>query len=115
MVVVMKIVEGEPPLLEGSCWSEEFKNFVKLCLVKKPRERASGKTLLEHPFLAKARDTNFLKQNFLKDLKPVDQRDIHSLQARGEEFKKLLGELRQPKRSKLNWDFGTSTEDQNKG
>ena len=43
MTVVQKIVEGEPPQLEGSCWSEEFKNFVSLCLVKKPKLRANGK------------------------------------------------------------------------
>jgi serine/threonine-protein kinase 24/25/MST4 len=72
MIVVIKIVEGEPPKLEGSCWSEDFKNFVRLCLVKKPRERANGKTLLEHPFLSKAKDANFLKENFLKGLKPVE-------------------------------------------
>jgi serine/threonine protein kinase len=72
MTVVQKIVEGEPPQLEGSCWSEEFKHFVSLCLVKKPKLRANGKNLLEHPFLAKARDANYLKNNFLKDLKPVD-------------------------------------------
>lgn len=72
MTVVQKIVEGEPPQLEGNSWSEDLKNFVSVCLVKKPKMRASGTSLLQHPFLSKAQNSAFLKNNFLKDLKPVD-------------------------------------------
>jgi len=72
MTVVQKIVEGEPPQLQGSNWSEDFKEFVALCLVKKPKMRATGKTLLDHAFFFKTKDKEYLKENFLRDLKPVD-------------------------------------------
>lgn len=95
--------------MEGN-WSAEFKNFVSICLVKKPKMRATGKSLLEHPFLAKAQDAEFLRINFLRDLKPVDERDIATLQAQGIQFKKTLNHISQPKASQIKWDYGPSAD-----
>ncbi len=33
--------------------SEAFTNFISSCLQKKPKDRASSRQLLEHPFLKK--------------------------------------------------------------
>lgn len=45
------IVSKDPPLVKGN--SEAFTNFISSCLQKKPKDRASSRQLLEHPFLKK--------------------------------------------------------------
>jgi serine/threonine-protein kinase 24/25/MST4 len=50
------IVTQEAPKLTGSQWSDDFKEFVALCLEKEPSKRPSAKALLEHKFLARASD-----------------------------------------------------------
>ncbi|KAL6072994.1 serine/threonine-protein kinase BLUS1 isoform X3 [Balamuthia mandrillaris] len=44
--------EGCPdPLDEPDKWSDNFKDFLSMCLRSDPAERATAKVLLEHPFL----------------------------------------------------------------
>lgn len=50
------IVNEPPPKLEHSIFSDDFKNFVDICLKKNPEERADLKTLLDHPWIAKAEE-----------------------------------------------------------
>jgi len=61
MEVLIKIVEDEPPSLQGSQWSDQIKNFVHICLNKKPQARATIDELLEHDFLKKAKDAAYIK------------------------------------------------------
>ena len=51
--VIFKIVKKNPPPI-NSRWSEEFRDFVKLCLTKDPNKRPSAEQLLKHPFVAQA-------------------------------------------------------------
>jgi serine/threonine protein kinase len=39
--------EGAPPLKKPKQWSEEFRNFLSLCLVRDPRKRISAIELLQ--------------------------------------------------------------------
>uniref|UniRef100_A0AB40DP36 mitogen-activated protein kinase kinase n=1 Tax=Drosophila mojavensis mojavensis TaxID=377586 RepID=A0AB40DP36_DROMO len=48
------IVNEPPPKLEHKIFSNEFKDFVDICLKKQPDERADLKTLLSHPWIRKA-------------------------------------------------------------
>lgn len=45
-----------PKLQDTEKWTPEFQDFVKRCLVKLPKKRASVKELLEHPFITKNRN-----------------------------------------------------------
>ncbi|KAF2259186.1 Pkinase-domain-containing protein [Lojkania enalia] len=53
MKVLFLIPKNPSPFLHGK-FSENFKEFVDLCLKKDPRERPSAKQLLQHPFIKKA-------------------------------------------------------------
>lgn len=48
------IVNEPPPKLEHKVFTEEFKDFVDICLKKNPDERADLKTLLNHAWIHKA-------------------------------------------------------------
>jgi serine/threonine protein kinase len=50
--VLYSIPKSDPPTLADSClWSNEFKDFVTLALMKDPAARPSVKELLAHPFV----------------------------------------------------------------
>lgn len=50
--LVHNIINVDVPVITGN-WSDEFKDFVKCCLKRNPRERMEMRQLLfEHPFLA---------------------------------------------------------------
>ncbi|XP_011185064.1 dual specificity mitogen-activated protein kinase kinase dSOR1 isoform X2 [Zeugodacus cucurbitae] len=48
------IVNEPPPRLEHKIFTDDFKNFVDICLKKNPDERADLKTLLNHAWIRKA-------------------------------------------------------------
>ncbi|XP_014088371.1 dual specificity mitogen-activated protein kinase kinase dSOR1 isoform X1 [Bactrocera oleae] len=48
------IVNEPPPRLEHKIFTDDFKNFVDICLKKNPDERADLKTLLSHAWIRKA-------------------------------------------------------------
>ena len=54
---VLQMIPTQPaPRLKGE-FSEEFKDFVSICLKKETNERANVKDLLIHPFLMNAGNT----------------------------------------------------------
>ncbi|KAL2857839.1 kinase-like domain-containing protein [Aspergillus pseudoustus] len=61
MKVLFLIPKNPPPTLQGE-YSKTFKNFVELCLRRDPRERPTAKELLEHPFIKRAKKTNYLTE-----------------------------------------------------
>lgn len=49
---LMKIPQAPSPTLKDKAkWSQEFQDFLKRCVAKDPKERASAAELLEHPFI----------------------------------------------------------------
>ena len=77
--VLFVIAKGPPPLLTGSQYSSEFKDFVSRCLCKDPSQRPSAKDLLEHPFIKSSESTKCL-------LEPIRKRQqwIHKDQDDGD-------------------------------
>ncbi|GAB7364245.1 hypothetical protein MBLNU230_g4793t1 [Neophaeotheca triangularis] len=62
MKVLFLIPKEKPPRLEGSQFSREFKDFVRMCLDKNPERRPSARALLKHSFIRKAGKTESLRQ-----------------------------------------------------
>jgi len=57
--VIFVIPNRTPPTLkEPAKWSNEFNDFVGLCLQKDPASRPSAEELLKHPFIASAASTS---------------------------------------------------------
>lgn len=51
--VIRHILHGPVPTI-GDRWSNDFKDFLALCLVKDPAQRADSDTLLAHPWMSDA-------------------------------------------------------------
>ncbi|GAA5947648.1 hypothetical protein JCM3765_001018 [Sporobolomyces pararoseus] len=61
MRVLFLIPKARAPTLEGQ-FSNAFKDFVALCLIKDPKERPTAKELLQHRFVKYARRTSQLSE-----------------------------------------------------
>lgn len=89
MKVIMVILNGEPPKLpEEGPWSSEFRHFVSSCLKKEASKRPNVQELfaMNKAFFAKAKDANYLKVSFLKNLPALKDRLDPALQTKGVAF-----------------------------
>jgi serine/threonine-protein kinase OSR1/STK39 len=71
--MVVKIMKAPPPQLPA-CFSKEFRDLVRKCLIHSTERRPSASVLLKHPFFDKAKDSQFLVENLLKHLPPLKER-----------------------------------------
>lgn len=51
-----------PSFREPDRWTSEFIDFVSVCLIKNPKERATASDLLKHVFIGNAKQPNILSQ-----------------------------------------------------
>mmetsp|Transcript_16453 Transcript_16453/g.22838 ORF Transcript_16453/g.22838 Transcript_16453/m.22838 type:complete len:736 (+) Transcript_16453:109-2316(+) len=71
MKVLKEIPKRPPPRLkEPHKWSKDFNEFVEMCLQKNPKDRATAKSLLKHPFVLRGSNAQIL-QTLVKQWMPV--------------------------------------------
>ena len=111
------IINQEPPSLPaiappGITWSPEFRAFIAACLQKNPSKRPTVDELFKDhaAFFAQAKDEAYIKQNFIKDLKPAEERIDESLKAEGEKYLEKCNQTKQKRKShqKMQFDFGSA-------
>lgn len=63
MRVLFLIPKAKAPRLEADeGWSKEFVDFIECCLQKDPKDRATARDLLQHPFIVNAPSTKHLQK-----------------------------------------------------
>jgi len=86
--------EPPPTLSRPHLWSENFNDFIRVCLNKDPAERKSATELLQHPFIAGCRETSL--QRVLDNLRKLEEYEAENSQIIKEKWEKFLGNLGQP-------------------
>ncbi len=73
--VMVMIMNKDPPYLTKSDpFDSSFKEMVNLCLNKDPTKRPTAEQLLKKKFFAKARDKQYIHENLLAHLPPLEER-----------------------------------------
>lgn len=118
MKVLFLTLQNPPPTLVGDVadrFSAKFKDFVRVCLQKDPRERPSAKQLLKHPLFAGGVAKPDTLADTIARLPPIGSRGGSQRQL----FRQLQ-KVNAPQRSGiydlsakgLGWDFGDDKESQ---
>ncbi|KAG1238037.1 hypothetical protein G6F35_000519 [Rhizopus arrhizus] len=64
---------GIPPLQEPERWSDEFKDFLQLCITLDPAQRPDANTLLRHPFILSFAGTTEDMVQLIEKAKMIEQ------------------------------------------
>ncbi|KAG0181637.1 p21 protein (Cdc42 Rac)-activated kinase [Apophysomyces sp. BC1034] len=64
---------GAPSLQEPHQWSEDFKDFIRLCTTMNPSDRPDAETLSKHPFLSAAGTT----EEMIELIEQTQQTDVN--------------------------------------
>uniref|UniRef100_A0A8C2PX59 non-specific serine/threonine protein kinase n=1 Tax=Cyprinus carpio TaxID=7962 RepID=A0A8C2PX59_CYPCA len=89
MRAIFMIPTNPPPTFrKPELWSDEFTDFVKLCLVKNPEQRAAATQLLQHPFITNAKPVSILRDLITEAMDMKDEEvevDSHTMVKSGSE------------------------------
>jgi len=92
-ITAIELAEGKPPLFEIASlrviflipardppkftnpekWSKEFNDFLAICLQKSPHDRPTSKELLDHPFITRGIQNQWLLKQLVQDTLPALQ------------------------------------------
>ena len=73
--IIPQILNSPPPRLPNDGrFSQELRDFVRICLNHQTANRPSASNLLQHPFIQKARDGNYIVENLLSKIPPLELR-----------------------------------------
>lgn len=62
-----------PTLKEPKAFSNEFSDFIRMCLVKSPEERPSATALLQHKYIKSAKSVSVLKELVARAMHIVEE------------------------------------------
>ncbi|CAJ0754828.1 11103_t:CDS:10 [Entrophospora sp. SA101] len=100
MRVLFLIPKAKPPVLDGN-FSNAFKDFISLCLIKNPDHRPTAKELLRHKFIKSARNTIQLQELIERSIKRDGTQRVLSM------FEKTLTIKNDKSLIEGCWDFET--------
>ena len=73
--IIQKVLKAPPPTIPAnSGFSPEFRQLVKSCLNYDPNKRPTAHELLKHPFFDKVKGPEYIRDNVLVKLPPLEQR-----------------------------------------
>ena len=119
MKVILEILNKDPPQLGSTRpWDSCFRQLIQDCLQKDPTKRSTIDQLFANhkKFFAKAKTPQFLKENFLLDLKEVFHRIDQSLMLQAEEYLNTKRRARvqriemESSQKQVQWDFGSGNQ-----
>lgn len=105
MKVLFLIPKNPPPRLDGN-FTKAFKEFVETCLQRDPKDRPSARDLLKHPFIRRAKRTNYLTEL-------IERYSRWATAHKGDEEDHMMEEnigvpdLHHEPANEDMWDFGT--------
>nr|CAG8581667.1 11019_t:CDS:10 [Entrophospora candida] len=102
MRVLFLIPKAKPPVLDGN-FSNAFKDFISLCLIKNPDHRPTAKELLRHKFIKSARNTIQLQELIERSIKRDGTQRVLSM------FEKTLTIKNDKSLIEGCWDFETGS------
>lgn len=75
MKVIMLVLKSQPPEMDSSeAWDPSFREIINSCLKRDPKERPTADQLLRKRFFSKARDANYIREQLLTSLPPLENR-----------------------------------------
>lgn len=75
---ILEVTNGDPPVPPEGEFSQEFRHFLSLCLIKDPDQRAGVQALLAHPFITQCQGFENELSAFVRSVIPdLDSRIIH--------------------------------------
>lgn len=87
MKIIISIMNSSPPTLsDESKWSSNLQQFIDMCLQKEPSKRASTEDLLKTKFISGAKDIDYLRDNFVMEVKSIKDQIDPTLVEMGKEF-----------------------------
>lgn len=106
--IIQKVLKAPPPVLPAnSGFSPEFRDLVKSCLNYNPKKRPTAHELLNQPFFSKVKGPEYIRDNVLVKLPPLEQRFP---MFRQEIANQIMNNVQQQKPAKTEWNFDVSSE-----
>ncbi|XP_055957551.1 serine/threonine-protein kinase TAO1-B isoform X3 [Patella vulgata] len=113
MSALYHIAQNDSPSLSGGDWSDNFRNFVDVCLAKNPADRPSADELLHDPFITSTHlgdvinELIYRTKNAVRKLDNLQYRRLQKLIINGEHE----GNINEEKDSNDTDDVETSSQD----